>query len=199
VDQFSPAQVERCFELLRIPARFSAEEGRDLSSRTLRVHDGYVGFPTPQDNRALSVLGLRRILGVDPASAPCFFDHPWYLEESFARETCSPGWHVMRIEPLADSLNQPVYHAEDLKRRSLYLPTAVEVVLALFLYYLLRGERLLMRKHTWTSNRTLARRFVSVGAFVKKGLFVSSHEVGYTSRGLGICPVMDPRSEEQVI
>lgn len=90
-----------------------------------------------------------------------------------------------------DSVLRPVYFAEDLKKDSLFLPSAAEVILMLFLHFTESGERRLLRKHTWTHDRTEsteARRFVTVGAFGKKGVFVSSHEVGYKSRGLGICP-----------
>ena len=64
----------------------------------------------------------------------------------------------------------------------------------LFLYFTATDKRLMLNKHTWTRDRADNKRFVTIGAFGKKGLFVSSHEVGYSSRGLGICPLVDPEN-----
>jgi hypothetical protein len=172
-----------------VAARFRADESRRLEADCPGEAAGVLIFPTPEDSGSLSILALREALGVAPEAGPCFFfDHPWYLDDAFGREPCPPGWHRIAMAPLADSLDQPVYHAETLRDRGLYLPRASEVALMLFLRMLTGGEHCLERKHTWTRDRTSNRRFVSVGAFGKKGLFVSSHEVGYSSRGLGICP-----------
>jgi len=158
---------------------------------------GFFTFPVPEDNLALSVLGLREILGVNPGGEPGFFDHPWYLSEPFGREPCESGWHSVMMDVVPESIDRPVYYAEDLKEKALYLPTATEVLLMVFFRFVTAGDRLLLRKHTWTRDRTAtteARRFVSIGAFGNKGVFVSSHAVGYKSRGLGICPTVDPFS-----
>jgi hypothetical protein len=58
----------------------------------------------------------------------------------------------------------------------------------LFLHFAGTGEQLLQRKHTWTCGQDSRKRFVTVGAFGRSGLFVSAHPAGYASRGLGICP-----------
>jgi hypothetical protein len=193
----SPTDVGNYFENLGISSKFGATEVRELETQPLRQREGFMTFPTPRDNEALTVLGLREQLGGDPEHAPSIFDHSWYLEESFGKVPCVPGWHQLAMDVWPDSTARPVYHAEDLKREALYLPTATEVLLMLFLNFARNGERLLLRKHTWTRDRTEtteAPRFVSIGAFGKKGVFVSSHEVGYKSRGLGICPAADPFS-----
>ena len=188
----SPEEVQKYFDRLRIPGRFTAAETGRLSASKAQIQSSFLTFPIPQDNAFLSVLGLRDALGVGPANAPAFHDHPWYLDEPFGNVGCAPGWHSVRIEVTAASIGQPIYYAEEMKQTALYLPTAAEVLLMLFLHFASTGERKLTNKHTWTRDRTREGRFVTVGAFGKKGVFVSSHEVGYQSQGLGICPVVDP-------
>ena len=188
----SPEESQQHFDRLRIPSRFTAAETGRLSARKGQIQNGFLTFPTPQDNASLSVLGLRDALGVGPANSPAFHDHPWYLDEPFGQVACAPGWHSVRIAVTPDSVGQPIYYAEEIKQAALYLPTAAEVLLMLFLHFASTGERGLTNKHTWTRDRTREGRFVTVGAFGKKGVFVSSHAVGYESRGLGICPVVDP-------
>ena len=182
------------FDRCGIPARFTRpeEERLEAESDKLDVPEGFIAFPTPAGNESLSILGLRTSLGVGPRKAPCFFDHPWYLAEAFARRSCHPGWHVLSTTILEDSANQPVYYVERLTPDGRFLTGAVELALMLFVHHAVTGERLLQRKHTWTLDRTADGRFVSVGAFGEKGLFVSSHEAGYKSRGLGICPEAVP-------
>jgi hypothetical protein len=181
---------ELCTQLLSkvgITSRFDHSEERALKTSDVVAQSGFCTFPTPRDNSALSVLGLRRMLGVDPSSPPSFHNHPWYLDEAFGETTCAPGWHSIEMDVTADSIGHPVYYAERLRERGLYLPSAVEVLLMLMLQFADSGERLLNRRHTWTHDRTSEGRFVTIGAFGKNGVFVSSHEVGYQSKGLGIC------------
>jgi len=195
-----PGDVQSAFNELGIPSRFGRAEMARLDTTTPTERPGYVVFPTPEDNQALSVLALRKQLGVDPAAPPAFFDHPWYLDEPFGDRPCDTGWHVIRMGPLDDSVERPVYYAEEIRENGQFLPWSSEVLLMLFLHFAATGERLLERKHTWTrdrTERTAARRFVSIGAFGKKGVFVSSHEVGYKSRGLGICPAIVPPSRTE--
>ena len=187
-----PTQVEAAFERLGIVGRFGKDEAEKLTTTTIVDRAGFAFFPTPENNDGLSIGALRAALGVDPVRTPCFFDHPWYLEEPFIKGTCEPGWHAIATDIVPNSVGQPIYFAEDLKALGLYLPSAVEMALMLFLHFAQTGEHLMLRKHTWTRDRTSGGRFVSVGAFGKKGLFVSGHEVGYASRGLGICPIVDP-------
>ena len=185
----SPIAVENFFRENQIPARFTEHEIEQLDSARPAGREGFTSFPTPSDSQHLSVLGLRGLLGTVPGSSPyIFFDHPWYLEEAFGRTRCRAGWHTLRMAPLPGSFDEPVNYADSLLPERLYLPQASEVILMLFLNLGVAGERLLLRKHTWTEDRTAKGRFVSVGAFGEKGLFVSSHEVGYQSRGLGISP-----------
>ena len=191
--QLSPTEVQRLFDHLRIPARFSEAEIQRLNSNKVQTQKGFITFPTPEDNRALSILNLRKTVGTDPTREPVFFDHPWYLEEPFGHIDCNPGWHSIAMAVTPNSIGQPIYYADSIKGAGLYLASATEVVLMLFLHFSATGRRLMVNKHTWTADRTENKRFVTIGAFGKKGLFVSSHEVGYTSRGLGICPQVDPR------
>jgi hypothetical protein len=180
----SPVEVERRFELLGIPNRFTNAEKLSLNTTPLVEHEGRVlVFATPEDCKGLNILKLREICGTNPAKQPCFFDHPWYLEEPFGRKDCEPGWHAITMDVVPASISQPFNYSS-----SLEVPRGIEVVLALFLHYAGTGEQLLVKKHTWTNDEASLGRVVTVGAFGRNGVFISGHPADYTSRGLGICP-----------
>lgn len=184
----SPDEVERRFEVLGIPNRFVVEEKQRLVTTAIVLDEKLViAFPTPNANLGLNLLNLRRLLGTDPTTQPSFFDHPWYLDEAFAREDCPAGWHCMYADVLPDSISQPINYADSLKPRGLDLPLAVEVTLMLFLHYAGTQQQLLQKKHTWCTDRASMNRHVTVGAFGRNGLFVSGHPAEFASRGLGIC------------
>jgi hypothetical protein len=184
----SSSDVLTAFRRLDVPADFTAAEIARLDARPPEDRTGYCTFPTPEDSQHLSVLELRQRLGVSPDGGCGFFDHPWYLDEPFAHAVCRAGWHSIATAPVAASLDEADWHAESLSGHGLNLPRAVEVILMLFLSLTIREERFLLRKHTWTCDRSVSGRRVSVGAFGRKGVFLSSHAPGYKSRGLGICP-----------
>lgn len=186
-------QVQQYLKELGIASRFTRTETARFDADVVHVPEGFVTFPIPKDNAALTILNLRRALGTDPEARrqPIFFDHPWYLDEPFAQLRCGPGWHAVALTVLPESIGQPFYYIDSIRSAALSLPHAVEVVLMLFLYFAHTGRRLLNKKHTWTCDPTEDRRFVTTGAFGPKGLFLSAHPVGYRSRGLGICPTLD--------
>ena len=181
-------EVEARLALLGIPNRFSEDEKAKLAETTHIVadHDLFV-FPTPRANAGLNILMLRQLLGTDPSKPPSFFDHPWYLEEAFARENCRAGWHCVHRNVLPDSISQPINYCHSLESNGMGLPSAVEVTLMLFLHFAGTGEQLLQKKHTWCSDVASMNRRVTVGAFGRNGLFVSGHPPEFSSRGLGIC------------
>ena len=183
-----PDEVERRFALLGLPNRFTAEEKERLATTVIVSPEvECMAFPTPAANDGLNLLNLRRLLGTDPSSQPSFFDHPWYLDESFARENCESGWHYLYMEVLPNSISKPINYAVSLKTGGLELPSAVEVALMLFLHYAGTREQLLQKKHTWCRDLATMNRHVTVGAFGRNGLFVSGHPAEFASRGLGIC------------
>ena len=189
-----PNEVERRFVLLGIPNRFTEDEKQRLTTSFVPPEQGrsdpfssIIGFATPVDRSGLNILNLRQICGTDPSQQPSFFDHPWYREELFAREDCAPGWHLLLMDVLPESILQPINYARSLQARGLELPSAVEVALMLFLHYAGTGEQLLQKKHTWCKDQVSMNRFVTVGAFGRNGLFVSGHPGEFMSRGLGIC------------
>ena len=184
-----PKEVERRFESLGIPNRFTDEEIRTLATTPIvSVDAGLMAFPTPADNVGINILKLRILLGTNPSKQPSFFDHPWYLEEAFAAEDCPPGWHLIHMDVLPETIFQPIHYVSSLRSRGLGLPSAIEVTLLLFLHYAGSGEQLLQKKHTWCRDHASLDRFVTVGAFGRNGIFISSHRPAYASRGLGICP-----------
>ena len=181
-------EVERRFGLMGIPNRFTdAERAEFTTTSIVDLPDDVIGFPTPRVNSGLNVLNLRNILGTDPSKQPSFNDHPWYLDEAFAKEDCEPGWHFIYKNVVPDSISQPIDYVSRLRDQRLELPSAIEIVLMLFLHYVRTGEQLLLKKHTWCKDYATLDRFVTVGAFGRNGLFISGHPAAYTSRGLGIC------------
>jgi hypothetical protein len=190
--RITPLEAQECFQRLGISAEFRTVEARRLNGDQLWEGEGFLSFPIPEDNEALTVLSLRRALANSPMNQPMLHEHPWYLREPFGDLSCTPGWHSLAQTTMPSTIGQPIYYADSIKSDSLYLPSAAEVVLMLVLHFVLTGQHLLAKKHTWTRDRTKTGRFVTVGAFGKNGLFLSSHEVGYHSRGLGICPIVDP-------
>ena len=184
---WSPDEVERRFAILGIPNRFMPQEKSAITTNIVDVPPEIIAFPTPIASEGLNILNLRRILGTDPARQPSFFDHPWYLEESFAQVNCSAGWHFLHPAVLPDSISQPIHYARSLRSRGLEMPSAIEVTLMLFLHYVGSGEQLLQKKHTWCIDQASLDRFVTVGAFGRNGLFISGHPPEFASRGLGIC------------
>ena len=187
----SATEVENRFGRMGIPNQFAAAEKHEFDTTpVIDVPEGVIAFPTPGSKSGLNILNLRRILGTDPSKQPAFFDHPWYLDEAFAQEDCQPGWHVLHMSVLSETISQPIDYVSRLKEQDLELPSAVEVVLMVFLHFVGTGEQLLQKKHTWCRDQATMERFVTVGAFGRNGLFVSGHPAGFASRGLGICGKM---------
>jgi hypothetical protein len=184
----SATEVERRFGLMGIPNRFTGTERAAFDTTSIvDMPDDVVAFPTPQAKSGLNVLNLRNILGTDPSKQPSFFDHQWYLDEAFSKEDCTQGWHFIHKAIVPDSISQPIHYAGRFREQGLELPSAIEVVLMLFLHYVGTGEQLLQKKHTWCRDQASLDRFVTVGAFGRNGLFLSGHPGAYASRGLGIC------------
>jgi hypothetical protein len=163
------------------------QEKASLTTNIVDVPGDVIAFPTPIAGAGLNILNLRRILGTSASRQPCFFDHPWYLEEPFAGRDCPAGWHILHTAVLPQSISQSIHYASSLRFRGLDLPAAIEVTLMLFLHYAGNGEQLLHKKHTWCSDQASLNRSVTVGAFGRNGLFISGHPPEFASRGLGIC------------
>jgi hypothetical protein len=188
VQVLSATKVQEAFQKLGLPFEFSGMELARWQTVASGLPDSSVlCFPTPESNSGLNLLNLRKLLGVDPWHPPSFFDHPWYLTESFGHTPCAPGWHVIETSVSPESLEQSFAWHRTAHPPNVTLPTAVEVVLMLFLYYAVFGEQLLNRKHTWCADEASLGRFVTVGAFGRNGVFISSHPPAFSSRGLGLC------------
>lgn len=103
------------------------------------------------------------------------------------RVPCKPGWHFLTMDVLQDSIQQGIHYLDSSGKTGLALASAIEVVLMLFLHYVGTGEKLLLKKHTWCSDRASFERHVTVGAFGRNGVFLSGHPSNFVSQGLGIC------------
>jgi hypothetical protein len=184
----TPAEVERRLATLGIECAFSQQE-RDAFATTPLVHrsDRIFVFPTPSGNGTLTLGHIRSCTGTDPKRQPCFFDHPWYQTEEFMSARCEPGWHILTMDPIAGSIQQPVNYLDSPSESGLELPQAIEVVLMLFLHYVGTGEQLLLKKHSWCCEVASLNRHVTVGAFGRNGVFLSGHPANFSSQGLGVC------------
>jgi len=182
-------QVEQRLSLLGIRCSFTdAERLAPPPAHAVNIDGRTFSFPTPQDNSSLTLANIKHFVGVDPARQPCFFDHPWPRDEPFMNTLCPSGWHLLYMDVLPESVGQPPDYARSLAPGRLELPSAVEIILMLFLHYVGTGEQLLSRKHTWCADQASLGRVVTVGAFGRNGVFLSAHSPGFASRGLGICP-----------
>jgi len=183
-------QVVQRLEGLGLHCRFSETERQSYATIPVVETDLSVfGFPTPAENTNLTLRKIREAVGIDPRHQPAVFDHPWYQSEAFMDAPCPPGWHVLAMEPIPGSILQPGTYLRSLETRKsmLELPRATEVVLMLFLHFAASAEQLLFKKHTWCSDLASFDRQVTVGAFGRNGVFLSSHPTGFASKGLGIC------------
>ena len=184
----TPQAVEQRLATLGIRCRFTPEEVAAFATTPVVVRpERTFAFPTPARSECLNLKFLKSCVGTNPARQPSFFEHPWYAEEAFMERSCLPGWHVLLMDVLEDSIQAPANYLHSAKDRNLRMPDAVEVVLMLFLHYVGTGEQLLLKKHSWCSDLTSLGRQVTVGAFGRNGLFISGHPPGFASRGLGIC------------
>jgi len=184
----APLEVEQRLASLGITCRFTPEEHTAYAttpvvSRSERVF----GFPTPAQNTSLTLSNIKGCVGTDPRHQPSFFEHPWYQAEEFMRNPCPAGWHCLTMDPIPESVQQPLDYLCSSADRRLEIPQAVEVVLMLFLHYVGSGEQLLLRKHSWCSDLASMSRSVTVGAFGRNGVFVSGHPPNFSSQGLGVC------------
>jgi len=74
------------------------------------------------------------------------------------------------MDVVPESVSQPIDYVRRLSSAGLELPSAIEVVLMLFLHYAGTKEQLLLRKHTWCSDHASLGRHVTVGAFGRNGI-----------------------------
>lgn len=181
----SPDEMTRRLATIGVPCRFGAVPPQPEAVVLKGSPNRLFSFPVPEDNANLTLAHLKRAVGSDPKRQPCIFDHDWYVAEPFMDEACPPGWRVLSMDVASESLNRPWEGPWP-------PPTAIEVVLMLFLHYVGTGEQLLSRKHTWCRDAASLGRRVTVGAFGRNGVFLSAHPPAYISQGLGVCPCFAP-------
>src|SRR6185436_2806383 len=141
----TPAQVEERLEKLHIPGRFTPEEKALYSTTPVVTSEcSLFGFPTPSENSGLTLSKIKDIVGTDPNRPPSFFDHPWYAGEPFMQFLCPPGWHFICQDVVPETIGQPLNYASRLEASGFELPSAIEVVLMLFLHFAGCGEQLLL-------------------------------------------------------
>ena len=174
--------------MLGIECAFTPQEKEEFATTPLvNRPERIFAFPTPRENRSLSLSNIKSCVGSDPAHRPSLFEHPWYQHEEFFQSKCPPGWHFLMMDVMQDSIQQPLDYLRSSKTLGLELPQAVEVILMLFLHYVGTREQLLFKKHSWCSDKASMGRHVTVGAFGRNGVFLSGHPANFASHGLGIC------------
>ena len=113
-------QVEKRLSRIGIGCRFTEVERTALGTNLTSNIDGRIfSFPTPQDNSSLTLSQIKQIVGADPARQPCVFDHPWYGDEPFMYTPCPPGRHLLYMDILPESVDQPSDYARRLTPRGL--------------------------------------------------------------------------------
>ena len=194
----TPLDVERHLARLGVSSRFTGEElALYTTTPVVNRSERIFGFPTPALSDSLTLENIRTCVGTDPRHQPSFFDHPWYQSEEFMTKRCPSGWHFLTMEPIAVSIQQPLDYLRSSGDMRVEIPQAVEVVLMLFLHYTTTGEQLLLRKHSWCSDRASMNRAVTVGAFGRNGVFLSAHPPNFSSQGLGVCAkIVAPETEK---
>jgi hypothetical protein len=185
----TPEEFERALNNVGVACRFSQEELLTFSTIPIvDLGERVLAYPVPTDNDRLTLSVLKTAFGSNPQRQPSFFDHPWYSNEDFMSKPAQPGWHLLMMDVLPESISQPPDYIRSVAVRGIEMPTAIEITLMLFLFYIRSGEQLLSRKHTWCKDRAGMGEQVTAGAFGRNGLFLSKHPLNYASRGLGICP-----------
>src|SRR5688572_28439837 len=181
-------EVEQRLAALGIVCPFTPEEKAAFATTPVVMNrpERTFAFPTPTANQPLTLHNIKACVGTDPRHQPCFFDHPWYQNEVFMSTRCIPGWHVLTMEPLVGSVQQPLDYLRRSEHSGLELPQAVELILMLFLHYAVSREQLMTKKHSWCSDVASLGRHVTVGAFGRNGVFLSGHPPNFSSQGLGI-------------
>ncbi len=132
----------------------------------------------------------------------------WGIEREplAGRETCTPGWALVRKEVLDGSRNVS-YEEQDaairqhavavgaqsgaVRRRS-----AVEAVYDTVVYCGVRQMRLLESTWDWTLSRTLDGGYLNVGGFGSRGMQILSFSRAVRHGGLGVCPTRQPAVAE---
>jgi len=181
-------EVEQRLAKLGIRCVFTSEEiAAYATTPIVNRPERIFAFPTPAQSEPLTLRNIKACVGTDPRHQPSFFDHPWYEPEEFMGKMCPSGWHLLSMEPLIDSIQQPLDYLRSSGDKEVEIPWAVEVVLMLFLHYAGTGEQLLLRKHSWCSDVASMNRAVTVGAFGRNGVFLSGHPPNFSSQGLGVC------------
>jgi hypothetical protein len=122
------------------------------------------------------------------------------LEPLAARDTCAPGWTLVRKEVLEDSCNLPYDEQEVAVERfadALGAParrrTAVEIVYDTLLCFRARKVRLLEHGWDWSNSATLDGGYLNVGGFSAAGMQILSFSRAIRHGRLGVCPTCQPR------
>jgi len=144
-------------------------------------------FPRAFDQKFLTQMGYQ-------------LKEEWGIErEPLAnRDTCRPGWMLVRQRVLDEARNLPYEdQGETLIQyaRRLGLPPgavcrrqAVEIVYDLVLYHEARAERLLAESWDWSASRTLDGGYLNVGGFGTNGMQILCYSTAVRHGALGVCP-----------
>lgn len=116
------------------------------------------------------------------------------LEPLAKADTCRPGWHLVRKDPLPESCNLSYYEQDAVleefgkEHRGARRRTAVEAAFDTVLYEVCRRQRLLATAYDWTSSRTVDGGYLYVGGTQPNGLTLVGFSAAVRHAALGLCP-----------
>ncbi len=167
---YSLADVERVFGVRFTSEHMTALENIPFSDEVLRECAGtHLLFP----GYSLSLLEVRE------KKADLFYAQSggWYAEarETFSRETVPIRWHLLRMEPVSESLSKTWDDQTALLLADEEVPSAATVAFATMLHFIMSKQRLFERTCVRVSDVDADGIRVCVGNFDADGLGVSSY------------------------
>lgn len=115
-----------------------------------------------------------------------FYSQDWYEKQTFAREKGKLGWHLLRKEPVANSLSKNWEEQQALLSKEEEIPKARIVVYTMVGHFLESGERLFEKVYVRCSDLDSDGDRVRVGDFDSGGLYVGSRWDDRRSDRLGL-------------
>ncbi len=136
-----------CFKHNNPPLPYSIKQLKAYKNDYILI----LGFPYYVDKTPLTIIKMRKYLGIDPnISEPCFYNQDWYITSKFAN-TCNikEGWYFIKKE-VHDIYRG--YDPKDDSLKSLSLPTALECTYLFFAYFFYNNEVLWQNDYIWCSD-----------------------------------------------
>jgi len=129
----------------------------------------------------LSVLEIR-----GKVDSKLFYNQPWYVKKSFAKEHGEASWQLIRKTPVDNSTSKDWQEQQALIAKDDEVPSARVMVYTIIGHYLATGERLFEHIYVRTSSVGSGGGRVGVGDFGLEGLSVYYYWDGNRGGSLGV-------------